>query len=55
MIKEIDAMIKELQKHMEYLQGQVNAVEKELLKTTLTSYDYAVYNLNKIKESINVK
>ena len=55
MIKELETMIKELHKHMEYLQGQVNVVEKELLKTTLTSYDYAVYNINKIKESINVK
>lgn len=55
MIKEINNMIKELQKHIEYLQGQVNVVDKLQLKTTLTSYDYAIYNLNKIKESINVK
>jgi prefoldin subunit 5 len=52
MKEQIEKYIKELQAQMDYLYGQINVVDKELLKTTITSLEYAIYNLNKVKESL---
>jgi len=52
MKEQIEKYIKELQAQMDYLYGQINVVDKEQLKTTITSLEYAIYNLNKVKESL---
>ncbi|MBO7696366.1 MAG: hypothetical protein J6T10_27325 [Methanobrevibacter sp.] len=52
MNEQLDKYIKELNDQMQYLYGQINVVDKELLKTTITSLEYAVYNLKKVKESL---
>lgn len=55
-IQKIDKQIKELNQQIIYWQMQefVTAPnDRDMLKTTITSMEYVIYNLNKIKEKLN--
>lgn len=55
-IQKIDKQIKELNQQIIYWQMQefvTSPDDRDMLKTTITSLEYVIYNLNKIKEKLN--
>ena len=55
-IQKIDEQIKELNCQVMYWQNQefvTHPNDRDMLKTTIMSLEYVIYNLNKIKEKLN--
>lgn len=52
-MKEIDRQIKEIKAQISYWQGRtfdINPLEWDVIKTTVTSLEYVLYNLEKMKK-----
>lgn len=52
-MEEIDRQIKEIKAQISYWQGRtfdINPLEWEVIKTTVTSLEYVLYNLEKMKK-----
>lgn len=52
-MKEIERQIKEIKAQISYWQGRtfdINPLEMEDIKTTVTSLEYVLYNLEKMKK-----
>ena len=52
-MEEIERQIKEIKAQISYWQGRtfdINQLEMEAIKTTVTSLEYVLYNLEKMKK-----
>ncbi len=52
-MEEIDRQIKEIKAQISYWQGRtfdINPLEWDVIKTTVTSLEYVLYNLEKMKK-----
>lgn len=52
-MEEIESQIKEIKAQISYWQGRtfdINTLEMEDIKTTVTSLEYVLYNLEKMKK-----
>ena len=52
-MEEIDRQIKEIKTQISYWQGRtfdINPLEWDVIKTTVTSLEYVLYNLEKMKK-----
>ena len=52
-MEEIERQIKEIKAQISYWQGRtfdINPLEMEFIKTTVTSLEYVLYNLEKMKK-----